>query len=78
MIQRAHEFAIQAYYLPNKDRSNLSVLLLAHVNRLLTEKAEDGTLAVTGVEFTHDGKTHTVAAKNEVVLCAGCSVYSLG
>lgn len=59
------------YYLPCKDRKNLSVLVDALVARIVTEKTSDGSLLATDVEFIHKGKTHTVKVKNEAILSAG-------
>lgn len=61
----------QHYYLPYKDRKNLSVLVDALVTRVVTEKTSDGSLLATGVEFIHIGKTHTVKVRKEAILAAG-------
>jgi len=55
-----------AYIHPILDRSNITVLLGAHVNRLKFKGKR-----VTGVEFVHEGKVHTIAAKHEVILSTG-------
>lgn len=55
-----------AYIHPILDRPNITVLLNAHVNRLVIRKKR-----VNGVEFTYAGKTHTISAKHEVVLSTG-------
>ncbi len=57
--------------MPNKDRPNLSVLVSAHVHRLLTQMTSDGNICATGVEFEHNSSIHAVNAKREVILCAG-------
>ncbi|KAI0072989.1 alcohol oxidase [Panus rudis PR-1116 ss-1] len=64
-------YATTAFYLPNQDRQNLSVLVTAHVNKVLTEKKDDGKVIVTGVEFQYGGKVHTVNVNKEVILSAG-------
>jgi len=53
--------------LPNAGRPNLHVLTDALVTKLVA--SEDG--AVTGVDFLHGSKSHTVQAKKEVILSAG-------
>ncbi|GJE93556.1 GMC oxidoreductase [Phanerochaete sordida] len=64
-------YAANAFYLPNKDRKNLFVLTDAHVHRVLTEPGTNGNLTATGVEFRHDGNTHTARAAKEVIVSAG-------
>ena len=61
----------QAFYLPNKDRPNLTVMVHAPVRHILTDKAGNGKSSAVGVVFEHDGKTHTVNAIEEVILSAG-------
>ena len=58
--------AAKAYLAPNLARKNLTVLTCAQTTRLLL----DGRRA-TGVEFRIDSETRTVAARREVLLCAG-------
>jgi choline dehydrogenase-like flavoprotein len=67
----------QAYYQPNKERSNLKVLVGAHVQRVQTEKDSGGNLKATAVEFTHGGKTCTVNVNKEVLLTAGYDLLLL-
>ncbi|BDT84954.1 GMC family oxidoreductase N-terminal domain-containing protein [Nocardia cyriacigeorgica] len=55
-----------AYLKPARKRSNLTVLTGAHTTKVLFE----GTRAV-GVEYRKDGRTQTVRARKEVVLCGG-------
>jgi choline dehydrogenase len=57
--------AARAYLHPVMNRPNLTVITRALVHRVLF----DGTRA-TGVEYSHGGRTHRVAAA-EVVLCGG-------
>ncbi|EKM52126.1 uncharacterized protein PHACADRAFT_212710 [Phanerochaete carnosa HHB-10118-sp] len=65
-------YATTAYYLPNKDRKNLTVLVRALVSKILTEDGADGKLNAAGVEFIYDDtKTYVVHAKKEVILSAG-------
>ncbi|OBT65798.1 hypothetical protein VE03_03316 [Pseudogymnoascus sp. 23342-1-I1] len=60
-------YATTGYFLPNAGRPNLKVLTEAFVTKLVI--SDDGE--VTGVEFLHSEKSHTVLAKKEVVLSAG-------
>lgn len=55
-----------AFIHPNRHRRNLTVLLDASVRGLILT----GTRA-TGVEFTHEGRLHRIAASREIVLSAG-------
>ncbi|KAI0337923.1 alcohol oxidase [Trametopsis cervina] len=64
-------YSASAYYVPNKERSNLKVLVNAHANRVETTKAANGNLVATAVEITHGEKTYLVKAKKEVILSAG-------
>ncbi len=58
--------AAKAYLKPNLGRPNLSVVTSAHTTRLLLEGRR-----ATGVEFRVGAETRTVAARREVLLCAG-------
>ncbi|KAL6309726.1 alcohol oxidase [Sparassis latifolia] len=64
-------YATSAYYLPNKDRPNLTVLVSADVTKILHEKVGDINLTATGVEFQHSGLRHIVYARKEVIVAAG-------
>lgn len=59
-------YAATGYLRPNLGRSNLKVL----VEALATKVTLDGNSA-TGVEFSHDGRKHTVKASKEVILSGG-------
>ena len=58
--------AAKAYLKPNLARRNLSVITSAQTTRLLLEGGR-----ATGVEFRIGAETRTVAARREVLLCAG-------
>ncbi|KAK2467407.1 hypothetical protein APHAL10511_000642 [Amanita phalloides] len=61
-----------AYYLPNKDRSNLHVITGAHVKRVLFQALKvRGKLVASGAEYSKDGHTLAVSAKKEVIICGG-------
>lgn len=64
-------YATTAYYIPNKYRLNLSVLVSAHANRILTTRADDDSVTGVGVEFRHGQSTYTANATKEIILCAG-------
>ncbi|KAH7915955.1 hypothetical protein BJ138DRAFT_1169640 [Hygrophoropsis aurantiaca] len=62
-------YSATAFYLPNAHRPNLHVLLAANASRIITTPGSE--LRATGVEFFHSGRTYTVNANKEVILCAG-------
>ncbi|THH05003.1 hypothetical protein EW146_g10019 [Bondarzewia mesenterica] len=64
-------YSTTAYYLPAKGRKNLTVLVNAYCNRILTETAASGSVVGKAVEFTYDGKLQTVNVGKEVILSAG-------
>ena len=69
-------YSVTGYLFPNAGRENLRVLTEALVTKLVVSDAGE----VTGVEFLHSGRSHTVNAKKEVVLSAGvvCPILSHG
>ncbi|KZT66296.1 GMC oxidoreductase [Daedalea quercina L-15889] len=70
--QWTRSYAATAYYLPNKDKPNFTVLTEANVARILLDGEESsGGVIATGVEFTHGGKTYSVKVNKEVVVSAG-------
>ncbi|TCD65297.1 hypothetical protein EIP91_002822 [Steccherinum ochraceum] len=64
-------YAASAFYLPNKGRANLTVLVEAYVTRVVTESQKTGNWKATGVEFVNHGRKCVVSAAREVILCAG-------
>jgi len=56
----------EGYLQPRLDKPNFSVRIRAHVRRILIERGR-----AIGVEYEVGGKTETVRARREVVLCAG-------
>lgn len=62
----------QAYYTPNQDRENLTVLVDAQVNKVATETDGNGLLVAKAVEFEHGGAKCVVTASKEIILAAGC------
>ncbi|KII91114.1 hypothetical protein PLICRDRAFT_173018 [Plicaturopsis crispa FD-325 SS-3] len=65
-------YSATAYYAPNADRQNLSVLVGAYTHKLVTETdPKTGLLIATGVEFSHGDRTHVVHVRKEAILSAG-------
>ncbi|KLO10847.1 GMC oxidoreductase [Schizopora paradoxa] len=69
-ITQKRVYATTAYYLPNKDKKNLTVLCDALVHRILSRK-DERFVEATSVEFEHGGGIHKVNVRKEVILCAG-------
>lgn len=67
--QRSH--AGVAYHDPAKQRANYHLFTEVMVEKLVLEKGSDGNAIVKGVQHVKDDKTETVAAKKDVLLCAG-------
>ncbi|KAI0828690.1 GMC oxidoreductase [Trametes gibbosa] len=63
-------YSSKAYYEPNAERKNLVVITSSSVSRVVFQ-AGSSPLIATGVQFTRNGKTFTVEARREVILCAG-------
>lgn len=63
--------SLQAFYVPNKDRKNLSVLVTATVRKVLTTTSSNGNVIATGVEFEYNGTAYDVNAKKEVIVSSG-------
>ncbi|KAI0684709.1 4-nitrobenzyl alcohol dehydrogenase-like protein [Cytidiella melzeri] len=64
-------YSTTAFYVPNKDRENLNVLITATVRRVLFTPEQSGNLIATSVEFEHGGKVYEVNAKQEIIVSAG-------
>jgi choline dehydrogenase len=63
-------YAGTAYYQPNHDRPNLTVLTEAQVNKIILS-CHGGEVFANGVDFTSFGFKYHVKADHEVLLCAG-------
>ncbi|KZT66041.1 GMC oxidoreductase [Daedalea quercina L-15889] len=70
-VKHTRTYSATAFYVPNKDRPNLKVLINAAAHRIITQPATNGKLSAVGVEFEYDGKIHTVNAQKDVCLAAG-------
>ena len=60
----------KAFLKPAAQRPNLTVMTGCHVERLLLDKTESGTVC-RGVQFTGGGQAYTAHAQRETVLAAG-------
>ncbi|KAJ7707829.1 alcohol oxidase [Mycena metata] len=65
--------ATSAYYNPVASRTNLKLLTGVQVTKIVfkPELTLDENCVAAGVEFTANGRTHSVFASKEIVLCAG-------
>ncbi|KAJ3559639.1 hypothetical protein NM688_g219 [Phlebia brevispora] len=66
--------AVKAFYRPIEARENLLVVPSAHVSRIITSTDHD-KIKADGVEVLSGGKSHTIYATKEVIVCAG-AIYS--
>ncbi|KLO08626.1 alcohol oxidase [Schizopora paradoxa] len=65
-------YSANAYYAPNKDRKNLTVLTAARVVGLeTTYDGGESRLVASGVKFIHAGEEHRVGVGRDVIICAG-------
>ncbi|KAI0331245.1 GMC oxidoreductase [Cubamyces sp. BRFM 1775] len=64
-------YATSAFYIPNKDRPNFTVLVSAHVNRIIPASDQGAEFKAESVEFEHKGQVYTAHANREVILSAG-------
>ncbi len=60
----------KAFLKPAAQRPNLTIMTGCHVERLLLETTEAGTVC-RGVQFTGGGRAHTAHARRETLLAAG-------
>ncbi|KAF4586355.1 hypothetical protein EYR38_010631 [Pleurotus pulmonarius] len=64
--------AATAYYEPNKDKANLTVITDAIASRIVfSDPASGQDVRAEGVEYIKDKVTHKVTATREVILAAG-------
>ena len=62
--------AAKAYVTPHRDRPNLAVITHAHTSKVLLDGA-NGDQRATGVSYLHEGQTHELRARREVLLSSG-------
>ncbi|KAK4035011.1 hypothetical protein C8A01DRAFT_38523 [Parachaetomium inaequale] len=67
---KTRSYAGNAYLAPARDRPNLTVWTGVTVEKILFDKTAEDAVA-TGVQYTKDGQSSTVAARKEVILSAG-------
>lgn len=65
-VNGRRQSAAVAYLRPAMQRPNVDVQVRAHVNRVVIESGR-----AVGIEYTQDGKTHSVRAEKEVILAGG-------
>ncbi|KAJ6002503.1 hypothetical protein N7451_005050 [Penicillium sp. IBT 35674x] len=68
---KARSYSASAYYLPVKERANLSLITGAQVSKVILESLASGEIAATGVQYSINGQTVTARARKEVVLAGG-------
>jgi len=61
----------KAFLRPVRLRKNLHVSMHSRATEILMDTTDPDAPAATGVRFVRDGRTHTVRARNEVILSAG-------
>ncbi|TIC16579.1 alcohol oxidase [Wallemia mellicola] len=64
-------YSASAFLKPVMDSSKLTIIDNATVSRVVTEKDSRGILNAVGVEYIRNGKKHSVAVLNKVVMAAG-------
>ncbi|KAJ7176706.1 alcohol oxidase [Mycena filopes] len=69
--ERVRSYSANKYYQPNAQRKNLTVVVYAHVTRIITKLNPDGHATANEVEFTSGGVLYTVGVSSEVILSAG-------
>ena len=67
---RQRSYSAQAYWEPIQNRSNLKVVTGALVEKILLDASSPQVVA-QGAQYFKDGKTNTINARKEVLLCAG-------
>ena len=68
--EATRSYSAPAYYLPNKDRTNLIVLTDAIVREIILEH-HGQNLTATGVRFDHGEEHFTATASKEIIVAAG-------
>ncbi|KAJ7302932.1 alcohol oxidase [Mycena albidolilacea] len=69
--ERVRSYSANKYYQPNATRENLTVVVDAHVTRIVTEQKENGLVTAVEVAFLSEEVLYTVEVGREVVLSAG-------
>ncbi|KAJ7162668.1 alcohol oxidase [Mycena crocata] len=69
--ERVRSYSANKYYQPNATRVNLTVVVNAHVTKVVTELDQNGTATAVEVAFLSEGVPHIVRVGKEVILAAG-------
>ena len=67
---RQRSYSANAYWEPAQKRSNLRVITGALAEKLLLD-ASNAEVVAQGAQYSKDGRTNTIKARKEVILCAG-------
>ncbi|KAK7031661.1 alcohol oxidase [Favolaschia claudopus] len=70
-VERVRSYAANKYYQPNATRENLSVVVSAHVTKIVTALDANGQATAVEVAFLSEDTSYTVKVGKEVVLSAG-------
>ncbi|KAF8211133.1 hypothetical protein K438DRAFT_2047591 [Mycena galopus ATCC 62051] len=65
------QFSGNKYYQPNATRDNLTVVVGAHVTKIVTEQDQNGCATAVEVAFVCEEASHIVKVSKEVILSAG-------
>ncbi|KAJ7491787.1 alcohol oxidase [Mycena galericulata] len=71
--KRVRSYAANMHYQPNASRPNFTVLVAAHVTKLILNQTA-GIATAERVCFRVDGKDHEVTVRKEVILAAGAII----
>ncbi|KAJ7777208.1 alcohol oxidase [Mycena metata] len=69
--ERVRSYSANKYYQPNGSRTNLTVVVSAHVAEIVTELDLNGCATAIEVVFISNEVRHSVKVGNEVILSAG-------
>ncbi|KAJ6580893.1 alcohol oxidase [Mycena capillaripes] len=69
--ERVRSYAANKYYQPNASRDNLTVVVSAHVTKVVTEPEQNGFATAVEVVFISEDVLYTVKVDKEVILSAG-------
>ncbi|KAJ7036518.1 alcohol oxidase [Mycena alexandri] len=69
--RRVRSYSANKYYQPNADRTNLTVVVSAHVAKIVTQLDPNGRATATEVLFVSGEARHSVKVGKEVILSAG-------
>lgn len=69
-VKRERSHAAKAYYSPIQDRSNLHVILDAHVHKIIFADGQSQPKAI-GVQYRHKGQIKVALAQKEIIVSAG-------